>query len=54
MESDPTKLQAVDSDAKNPQPFFKNNRPPEAGAQKLAKSRVTSAWVPEQTNLAGA
>ena len=27
VESDPTKLQAVDSDAKNPQPFFKNNRP---------------------------
>ena len=27
VESDPSKLQAVDSDAKNPQPFFKNNRP---------------------------
>jgi hypothetical protein len=27
VESDPTKLQAVDSDSKNPQPFFKNNRP---------------------------
>lgn len=24
--TDPTKFQAVDSDAKNPQPFFKNNR----------------------------
>ncbi len=27
VESDPTKIQAVDSNAKNPQPFFKNNRP---------------------------
>ena len=27
VESDPSKLQAVDSDSKNPQPFFKNNRP---------------------------
>jgi|GEM_PF-1321384 len=27
VESDPSKLQAVDSDTKNPQPFFKNNRP---------------------------
>jgi len=25
--SDPSKFQAVDSDTKNPQPFFKNNRP---------------------------
>jgi hypothetical protein len=27
VESDPSKLQAVDSDTKSPQPFFKNNRP---------------------------
>jgi hypothetical protein len=27
VESDPSKIQAVDSDTKNPQPFFKNNRP---------------------------
>ncbi len=27
VESDPSKLQAVDSDSKSPQPFFKNNRP---------------------------
>jgi hypothetical protein len=26
IESDPTKLQAVDSTDKNPQPFFQNNR----------------------------
>jgi hypothetical protein len=26
VESDPTKLWSVDSDAKNPQPFFKNSR----------------------------
>jgi uncharacterized lipoprotein len=26
VESDPTKLQAVDADAKNPKPFFQNNR----------------------------
>ena len=26
VESDPSKILAVDSDAKNPQPFFKNNR----------------------------
>jgi hypothetical protein len=26
VEADPTKLQAVDADTKNPQPFFKNNR----------------------------
>lgn len=26
VESDPTKLQAVDADTKNPQLFFKNNR----------------------------
>lgn len=26
VESDPSKLQAVDSDTRNPQPFFKNNR----------------------------
>jgi hypothetical protein len=28
VESDPLKLKAVDSDPKNPQPFFKNNRRP--------------------------
>jgi len=27
VESDSSKLQAVDSDSKSPQPFFKNNRP---------------------------
>jgi len=27
VESDPSKLQSVDSDSKSPQPFFKNNRP---------------------------
>jgi archaellum component FlaG (FlaF/FlaG flagellin family) len=27
IESDPSKIQAVDSDTKNPQSFFKNNRP---------------------------
>jgi hypothetical protein len=26
VDSDPTKFQAVDSDAKNPQPFFSNDR----------------------------
>jgi hypothetical protein len=26
VESDPSKIQAVDSDAKNPRPFFQNNR----------------------------
>jgi uncharacterized lipoprotein len=26
VESDPTKPQAVDADAKNPKPFFQNNR----------------------------
>jgi hypothetical protein len=26
VDSDPTKIQSVDSDAKNPQPFFSNNR----------------------------
>jgi hypothetical protein len=28
VESDTTKISAVDSDPKNPQPFFKNNRRP--------------------------
>jgi hypothetical protein len=27
LETEPSKIQAVDSDTKNPQPFFKNNRP---------------------------
>jgi hypothetical protein len=26
IETDPTKVQAVDADAKNPRPFFSNNR----------------------------
>ena len=26
LETDPTKIQAVDADAKNPKPFFQNNR----------------------------
>jgi|SRR5262245_31430291 hypothetical protein len=26
LETDPTKIQAVDADAKNPRPFFQNNR----------------------------
>jgi hypothetical protein len=26
VDSDPSKIHAVDSDGKNPQPFFKNNR----------------------------
>ena len=26
LETDPTKIQAVDADARNPKPFFQNNR----------------------------